>query len=129
MHPLVQILVLSKNKDSIVSILQKGRSYAEIKQPLITLGGSKQSRQRVLQVSKMAALLEKNGVRITGEVPEEKYPYFIPSACWREIAPGIHYTIIMQKDDLSIIKMYQDVLFSKNLDICYYEINDVTKQD
>ena len=88
-RPLTKNDYISKNKDGIVSILQKGRSYAEIKQPLITLGGSKQSRQRVLQVSKMAALLEKNGVRITEEVPEGKYPYFIPSACWRKIAPGI----------------------------------------
>ncbi len=58
-RPLTKNDYISKNKDGIVSILQKGRSYAEIKQPLITLGGSKQSRQRVLQVSKMAALLEK----------------------------------------------------------------------
>lgn len=88
-RPLTKNDYISKNKDGIVSILQKGRSYAEIKQSLIVLGGSKQSRQRVLQVSRMAALLEKNGVRITGEVPEDKNPYFIPSTCWREIAPGI----------------------------------------
>lgn len=88
-RPLTKNDYISKNKHGIVSILQKGRSYAEIKQPLIALGGAEQSRQRVLQVSRMAALLEKNGVRITGEVPEEKDPHFIPSACWREIAPGI----------------------------------------
>lgn len=88
-RPLTKNDYISKNKDGIVSILQKGRGYAEIKEPLLALGGSKQSRQRVLQVSKMAALLEKNGVRIIGEVPEEKDPHFIPSACWREIAPGI----------------------------------------
>ena len=88
-RPLTKNKYISKNKDGIVSILEKGRIYAEIKEPLIALGGSKQSRQRVLQVSKMAALLEKNGVRITGEVPEEKDPHFIPSACWREIASGI----------------------------------------
>ena len=88
-RPLTKNKYISKSKDGIVRILEKGREYAEIKEPLITLGGSKQSRQRILQVSRMAALLEKNGVYITGEVPEEKYPYFIPSACWREIAPGI----------------------------------------
>ena len=88
-RPLTKNDYISKNKDGIVSILQKGRGYAEIKEPLLALGGSKQSRQRVLQVSQMAALLEKNGVRIIGEVPEEKDPHFIPSACWREIAPGI----------------------------------------
>lgn len=88
-RPLTKNDYITKNKDGIVSILQKGRGYAEIKEPLIALGGSKQSRQRVLQVSRMAALLEKNGVNITAEVPEEKDPHFIPSACWREIAPGI----------------------------------------
>lgn len=88
-RPLTKNDYISKNKDGIVSILQKGRSYVEIKQPLITLGGSKQSRQRVLQVSRMAALLKKNGVNITGKIPESKRPHFIPSACWREIAPGI----------------------------------------
>ena len=88
-RPLTKNDYISKNKDGIVSILQKGRSYAEIKEPLIALGGSKQSRQRVLQVSRMAALLKKNGVNITGKIPESKIPHFIPSACWREIAPGI----------------------------------------
>lgn len=88
-RPLTKNDYISKSKDGIVSILQKGRIYVEIKEPLIALGGSKQSRQRVLQVSRMAVLLKKNGVRIAGEVPEEKDPYFIPSACWREIAPGI----------------------------------------
>lgn len=88
-RPLTKNKYISKSKDGIVRILEKGRAYAGIKKPLITLGGAEQSKQRVLQVSKMAALLEKNGVRIAGEVPEEKDPYFIPSACWREIAPGI----------------------------------------
>ena len=88
-RPLTKNDYISKNKDGIVSILQKGRIYVEIKEPLIALGGGEQSKQRVLQVSRMAALLEKNGVRIAGEVPEEKDPHFIPSACWREIAPGI----------------------------------------
>lgn len=88
-RPLTKNDYISKNKDGIVSILQKGRIYVEIKAPLIALGGGEQSKQRVLQVSRMAALLEKNGVRIAGEVPKEKDPYFIPSACWREIAPGI----------------------------------------
>lgn len=88
-RPLTRNKYISKSKDGIVRILEKGRAYAGIKKPLITLGGAEQSKQRVLQVSRMAALLEKNGVRIAGEVPEEKDPYFIPSACWREIAPGI----------------------------------------
>jgi len=88
-RPLTKNNYISKSKDGIVRILEKGREYTEIKEPLITLGGSKQSRQRILQVSRMAALLEKNGVHITGKVPEGDEPHFIPSACWREITPGI----------------------------------------
>lgn len=88
-RPLTKNDYISKNKDGIVSILQKGRIYVEIKEPLIALGGSRQSKQRVLQMSRMAALLEKNGVYITGDVPQSKSPHFIPSACWREIAPSI----------------------------------------
>ena len=34
-------------------------------------------------------MLEKVGVEITGELCDMEDPYFIPSACWREIAPGI----------------------------------------
>lgn len=88
-RPLTKNNYISKSKDCIVRILEKGRTYTDIKEPLITLGGSKQSRQRILQVSRMAALLEKNSVHITGIVPEGDEPHFIPSACWREIAPGI----------------------------------------
>ena len=88
-RPLTKNDYITKNKDGIVGILQKGKVYAAIKGPLITLGGSGQSRQRILQVSRMAALLEKHSVNITGEVPESESPHFIPSACWREIAPGI----------------------------------------
>lgn len=34
-------------------------------------------------------MLEKVGVEITGEWYDMDEPQFIPSACWREIAPGI----------------------------------------
>ncbi len=40
-RPLTRNKYISKNKDGIVSILEKGRIYAEIKEPLIALGGSK----------------------------------------------------------------------------------------
>lgn len=88
-RPLTRDKYISKSKDGIVRILEKGRVLTRSEKPLVTLGGSGQTKQRVLQVSRMAALLNKNGVRITGEVPQSESPHFIPSACWREIAPGI----------------------------------------
>ena len=42
-----------------------------------------------MQVSRVAALMEKNGVEISGERCDMDEPQFIPSARWREIAPGI----------------------------------------
>ena len=43
--------------------------------------------------------------------------------------PGIHFTIIMQKGDLSILKMYPDVLFSERVDICSYVPNKLVSSD
>lgn len=37
----------------------------------------------------MAALMEKRGVPVLADQQEWEAPYFIPSACWRRIAPGI----------------------------------------
>ncbi len=88
-RPLTKEKYISKSKDGIVSILERGRAATGCKEPLITIGGSGQTKQRVLQVSRMAALLSKNGVCITGEIPGSESPHFIPSACWRSIAPGI----------------------------------------
>ncbi len=45
--------------------------------------------KRTLQVSKIAALLERQGIKISDSLPENERPHFIPSACWRNIAPGI----------------------------------------
>ena len=69
--------------------MKKGKELFPEETPLISIGGGKQCRQRILQVSRTAALLERNGVLISGEWLDTDAPYFIPSACWREIAPGI----------------------------------------
>ena len=57
--------------------------------PLISAGGGEQSIQRVMEVSRMAVLMEEHGILAVAEVPESRQPVFIPSACWRNIAPGI----------------------------------------
>ena len=88
-RPLTKQKYIIKDKDGIVSVLKKGKELFPDEEPLISIGGGKQNRKRILQVSRVAALLEKNGVEISGERYDIDEPQFIPSACWREIAPGI----------------------------------------
>lgn len=88
-RPLTKNKYVSKRKDGSVSILAKGRAlFPEIK-PLIAAGGGASETRRVIEVSRMAALMEKNGVPAVGSIPASPEPCFIPSACWRSIAPGI----------------------------------------
>ena len=88
-RPLTKHKYIIKGKDGIVSILKKGKELFPNEEPLISIGGGTQSRNRILQVSKVAAMLEKVGVEIIGERYDMDEPQFIPSARWREIAPGI----------------------------------------
>lgn len=88
-RPLTKHKYIIKDKNGIVSILKKGKELFSNEAPLISIGGGTQSRNRILQVSKVAAMLEKVGVEITGERYDMDEPQFIPSARWREIAPGI----------------------------------------
>lgn len=88
-RPLTKNKYVSKRKDGSVSILAKGRTlFPEIK-PLIATGGGASETRRIIEVSRMAALMEKNGVPAVGSIPTSPEPCFIPSACWRSIAPGI----------------------------------------
>ena len=66
-RPLTKHKFIIKKKDGTVSVLKKGKELFPDEDPLISMGGGKQCRQRILQVSKVAAMLEKVGVEITGE--------------------------------------------------------------
>lgn len=88
-RPLTKNKYLTKRKDGSVSILAKGRVLFPDVKPLISVGGGEQSIQRVMEVSRMAALMEEHGIPAVAEVPKSPEPVFIPSACWRSIAPGI----------------------------------------
>ena len=88
-RPLTKNGYLSRRKDGSVAILAKGRRlFPEENTMLHTGGGSKEIR-RVIEVSRMAALMERNGIPCYGELMDCDSPYFIPSACWRRLAPGI----------------------------------------
>ena len=88
-RPLTKNRYVSKNKRGCVSILSKGRALFPELEPLLSAGGGEQTKQRIMEVSRMAALMEEHGVPVLADRQEWEAPYFIPSACWRRIAPGI----------------------------------------
>lgn len=76
---------VSKRENGYVSILAETR-FPEII-PQISTGGGRAERYRVMEVSRMAVLMEKNGIPAFGDRQEGESAYFIPSACWRDITP------------------------------------------
>ena len=88
-RPLTKNKYLIKRKERSVAILAKGRALFPDVKPLISAGGGAQSVQRVMEVSRIAALMEEHGIPAVAEVQKTPAPVFIPSACWRNIAPGI----------------------------------------
>ena len=88
-RPLTKNRYVSKDKRGCVSILAKGRALFPELEPLLSAGGGEQTRQRIMEVSRMAALMERSSILVSAERQEWDVPYFIPSACWRKIAPGI----------------------------------------
>ena len=88
-RPLTKNDYIAKNRNGIVTVLKKGRDIFPSEKRLISEGSNTTAKQRVLQVSQVAALMEKNGAIIIGELPENELPHFIPSACWRNIAQGV----------------------------------------
>lgn len=112
-RPLTKHRYLSKRKDGSVSILAKGRAlFPEVK-PLIAAGGGVSETRRVTEVSRMAALMERNGVPCFGEHLDRDKPYFIPSACWRNVAPGILSTT-----------RFVGMLVDKTARLAIYDIGD-----
>ena len=88
-RPLTKNKYVSKRKDGCVSILAKGRALFPEVTPLISAGGGAAERRRVMEVSCMAALMERHNIPVFADRQEGGEPYFIPSACWRKVAPGI----------------------------------------
>ena len=88
-RPLTKNKYVAKNKDDVVTVLKKGRELFPDEKPLISTATRGKSRLRVLQVSKVCMWMEQNGIPVSGELLDTEDPYFIPSACWRNIAKGI----------------------------------------
>ncbi len=88
-RPLTKYNYISKNENSCVTVLKKGKACFPNEHKYISEGSSEQTKQRVMQVSRIAACMEKLGIRNTDKLLNNTDIYFIPSACWRNIAPGI----------------------------------------
>lgn len=89
-RPLTKNGYVSKRADGSVAILKKGRSLFPEEAVLVSAGGGMTERTRVMTVSRVAMWLENIQIPSYGERHAEmQSPYFIPSACWRKIAPGI----------------------------------------
>ncbi|MFR5864273.1 MAG: hypothetical protein ACLUFV_03285 [Acutalibacteraceae bacterium] len=71
-----------------MSILAKGRALFPDITPLISAGGGARAPPGDGGI-RMAALMERSGIPCFGERRDGDEPYFIPSACWRNIAHGI----------------------------------------
>ena len=107
-RPLTKNKYLAKHKDGSVVILAKGRALFPNVKPLISAGSGARSVQRVMEVSRIAALMEEHSIPAVAEVTKSSEPVFIPSACWRSIAPGILSTIrftgmlLAEKEELAV---------------------------
>lgn len=112
-RPLTKYNYISKNKNGYVTILKKGRALFPKEHRYITEGSSEQSKQRVLQVSRIAASMEKLGIPNSDKLLNNTDIYFIPSACWRNIAPGILSTT-----------RFVGMLLAKDKKYAVYDIGD-----
>jgi len=70
---------LAKHKDGSVTVLAKGRALFPEEKPLISSGGGAAEWQRLMAVSRIAALMEQNRGPAVTEVPEASEQQFIPS--------------------------------------------------
>lgn len=116
-RPLTKNDYLAKDKQKVVRIRRKGRNLFPEEKPLISNATGETARQRVLQVSKVAMWMEKNGITVSGELLDTEEPYFIPSACWRNIADGILSTT-----------RFAGILLAYNKKYAVYDIGDGTME-
>ena len=87
-RPLTRYGYLSKGKDGFVTLTAKGRRVVDYIEPLVSVG-SGSTRERVAKVARMAMRLDDICIPSREEIQKYAMDYFIPSACWRRIVPGI----------------------------------------
>ena len=88
-RPLTKNKYLSNQKSGAVSVLKKGRALFPEEETLVSAGGGETMQRRVMQISRMALRMEEADIPCCGALQTWDTPYFIPSTCWRRIAPGL----------------------------------------
>lgn len=88
-RPLTKNKYLSRQKNGAVSVLKKGRALFPDEDTLVSAGGGETMQRRVMQISRMALRMEEADIPCCGALQTWDTPYFIPSTCWRRIAPGL----------------------------------------
>ena len=76
-------------RDDRVTVLAKGRALYPELEPLVTLGGGKTNIERLMQVSRLAMRLNRIFIPSYDGLRDRGWFYFVPSARWRDIAPGV----------------------------------------
>ena len=88
-RPLTKNKYLSRQKSGAVSVLKKGKALFPEEETLVSAGGGETMQQRVTQISRIALRMEEAEIPCCGALQTWDMPYFIPSTCWRRIAPGL----------------------------------------
>ena len=88
-RPLTKNKYLSRQKSGAVSVLKKGKALFPEEDALVSAGGGETMQRRVMQISRMALRMEEADIPCCGALQTWDTPYFIPSTCWRRIAPGL----------------------------------------
>jgi hypothetical protein len=89
-RPLTKNNYAVKYGDGNVRILSKGKRLFPALLPFVTVNGSATGMKRAAYVSRVAMYLAECGVESYDRVPDNDDEwFFIPSACWRRLRPGI----------------------------------------
>jgi hypothetical protein len=113
LRPLVKNGYISQRKDRLYGLLHKGMELVSHIKPILTIGGTFDSRRRISEVSHMAALLGRYGIPTHTEIPPEGRNCFIPSAKWRKLREGLLSTT-----------RFLGILFCDNHRLAVYHIGD-----
>lgn len=85
---LVRDKYISLHSDGLYTLLKKGDSLISNYQNYIPVPSEKSARKKTLQISNLAVLLKRYGIKYSDTLTEDEN-IFIPSAHWRKIRMGI----------------------------------------
>jgi len=99
-RPLTKNGYRSKRKDGSVTISAKGRAVFPDTRPLISMGGGEKERQRIMTVSRVAALLARQGIPSSSVLAGSARALFYPLCLMEKDRAGylVHYPVCRDAD-------------------------------